>query len=130
MNSMSLSCLLFSLLLPLAVTEMLLVETHNDTKHALAPKTKPDETDQKGSREKRPLQVGQDYSSRFPTEISSGGGGSEWLAWDPALMTIDPDSRFARHHGCWLCRWRNSSYCKWVLMLLVKVVDCNDFKAE
>ena len=83
---MSLSCLLFSHVLPLAKTEMFLVETHNDTMHAAAPETTPNETDQKsvGSNKevghlKRRLEVGQDYS-----------------------------------HGCWKCGWRVSSYCKWV----------------
>ena len=94
MNSMGLSCLFFSHILPLATTEMLLVETYNDTMHAMAPKTKPNETDQKsvGSNKevghlKRRLEVGQDYS------------------WGK------------RHHGCWKCRWKLSSYCKWVVML-------------
>ena len=80
MNSMGLSCLFFSHILSLATTEMLLVETYNDTMHAVAPKTKPNETDQKsvGSNKevghlKRRLEVGQDYS------------------WGKG------------HHGCWKC---------------------------
>ena len=66
MNSMSLSCLLFSHVLPLAKTEMFLVETHNDTMHAVAPETTTNETDQKsvGSNKEvgQRLAVGQDYS--------------------------------------------------------------------
>ena len=113
MNSMGLSCLFFSHILPLATTEMLLVETYNDTMHAMAPKTKPNETDQKsvGSNEevghlKRRLEVGQDYSSR---------GGGEWLNWDPALM----EASELRHHGCWKCRWKRSPYCKWVAIVAI-----------
>ena len=87
-NSMGLSCLIFSHILPLATTEMLLVETYNEIMHAVAPKTKPkNETDQKsvGSNKenghlKTRLEVGQDY-----------------------------------HHGCWKCGWRLSFYCKWVV---------------
>ena len=85
MNAMRLSCLLFLHVLPLATTEMLLVETHNDKMlHAVAPKTKPKETDQRSvgsSKELGHLKVGQDYSSR---------GGDEWL--NPALMEASEDS--------------------------------------
>ena len=85
MNAMRLSCLLFLHVLPLATTEMLLVELHNDTMlHAVAPKTKPKETDQRSvdsSKELGHLKVGQDYSSR---------GGDEWL--NPALMEASEDS--------------------------------------
>ena len=91
---MSLSCLLFSNMLPLAKTERFLVKTQNGTMHAVAPKTKPNETDQKSvgsSKEvghlKRRLEVGQDYSLGN------------------------------RHDACWKCRWKLSSYCKWVVML-------------
>ena len=85
MNAMRLSCLLFLHVLPLATTEMLLVETHNDKMlHAVAPKTNPKETDQRSvgsSKELGHLKVGQDYSSR---------GGDEWL--NPALMEASEDS--------------------------------------
>ena len=90
MNSMSLSCLLFSNMLPLAKTERFLVKTQNGTMHAVAPKTTLNETNKKsvGSNEEvglleRRLEVGQDYS-----------------------------------HGCWKCGWRVSSYCKWVAIFL------------
>ena len=80
MNAMRLSCLLFLHVLPLATTEMLLVELHNDTMlHAVAPKTKPNETDQRSVGSSK--EVGQDYSSR---------GGDEWL--NPALMEASEDS--------------------------------------
>ena len=53
-------------MLPLAKTEMFLVETHNDTMHAVAPETTLNETDQKsvGSNKEvvRRLAVGEDYS--------------------------------------------------------------------
>ena len=80
MNSMSLPFLLFLHVLPLASKEMLFVETHNDTMlHAVAPKTKPNETDQRSVGSSK--EVGQDYSSR---------GGDEWL--NPALMEASEDS--------------------------------------
>ena len=117
--AMSFSCLLFLQVLQIAVTEMFLVETHNDPKHNV----KPNETDQKGVgsiEEVGALEVGQDYSN---------GGGTAWLPWDPALMEV---TRGKWDTGsCWKCKWKvSSSYCKWVLMLLIKVVDCTDFKAE
>ena len=85
MSAMRLPFLLFLHILPLATTEMLLVETHNDKMlHAVAPKTKPKETDQRSvgsSKEVGHLKVGQDDSSR---------GGDEWL--NPALMEASEDS--------------------------------------
>ena len=75
MNSMSVYCLIFSHVLPLAMTETFLVETHHDeTKQSVAPKTEadrkgPNEADQKSvSSNKEEEQtglskVGQDYSS-------------------------------------------------------------------
>ena len=91
MNSMGLSCLFFSHILPLATTEMLLVETYNDTMHDVAPKTNPNEPDQKsvGSNKevghlKGRLEVGQDYRGNY----------------------------------CVKCEWqRRSPYCRWVVML-------------
>merc|ERR1719500_1822173 len=73
MNSMSLPFLLFLHVLPLASKEMLFVETHNDTMlHAVAPKTKPNETDQRSvgsSKEVGHLKVGQPSSG-----LQVGGG--------------------------------------------------------
>ena len=83
MNAMRLSCLLFLHVLPLATTEMLFVETHNDTMlQAVPPKTNPKETDQRSVGSSKEVgQDGQDDSSR---------GGDEWL--NPALMEASEDS--------------------------------------
>ena len=83
MNSVSVYCLIFTHVLPFAVTETFLVETHHDddTKQSVAPKSKaadgkrPNEADHKSvssNKEEEHLTqaVGQDYSSQ---------AGSVWL---------------------------------------------------
>ena len=84
MNSMSVYCLIFSHVLPLAVTETFLVETHHDdTKQSAAPKTevdrkRPNEADHKsvGSKKEEEQtglsQVGQDYSSQAGSVVGLG----------------------------------------------------------
>ena len=84
MNSMSVYCLIFSHVLPLAVTETFLVETHHDdTKQSAAPKTevdrkRPNEADQKSvgsNKEEEKIgvsQVGQDYSSQAGSVVGLG----------------------------------------------------------
>ena len=123
---MSVSCFLFFQVLPLTITEMLLVEIHNDTKHTVAPKSK------EVGHLKRTLQVSQDYSLGEKKE--KGKKGSVWFDWNPAVTKgcgkIKKCKCMCGWCGCG-CTWtRSSRKCRWVVMLLIKVVDCNDFKAE
>ena len=77
MNSMSVYCLIFSHVLPLAVTETFLVETHHDdTKQSVAPKTeadgkRPNEADHKGEEHTGLSQVGRDYSSQAGSVVGT-----------------------------------------------------------